>query len=119
MTHAAWVAKRRPEAPASLVTSVEQALEAVSPRHGASRVESLIDAGCFLLRRVLAAAPASRASALDLLGADACITYAFEAAAGDPRRVAEWSERANRDIGNVAAAIARLAQTSADGGGGA
>ena len=104
MTHAEWLRERTPPPPASLVACVEGAL-ADDGRRDASRPEAFVDASCVLLRRVLAGPVASRAGALALLAADACITYAFEATAGDPSRVAAVAAHANHCIGQVAAAF--------------
>jgi hypothetical protein len=67
------------------------------------RVDAFVDASEVLLRRVLVGGTVARASALDLLAADACVTWAFEAAADDPRQIAAWAERATSEISAIAA----------------
>ena len=80
-----WIAQSQPEAPERLVTRVREVL-ATNPRAKQSGVaEALLDAAEALLRLVLReGSDPARERALDLLAADACVTWAFEAAAGDP-----------------------------------
>lgn len=85
MSTAAWIAAARPEAPHRLVTRVNEVLDARPLRGTASVAEDLIEAADLLLREVLREADGpARDRALDLLAADACVTWAFEAAAEDP-----------------------------------
>jgi hypothetical protein len=72
-----WLAARRPAAPPTLVEPMTRWL-ADSP---ASLPEHLALAGRALLDRVLARPDGGRELALDLLAADALVTYAFEAQA--------------------------------------
>ena len=116
---ARWLATRVPEAPAELrdhlvvnlggsravgLAPADQGSRAVtgSPR-SAERVpqaatDALIAATDASLARVLDSGAASRDSALDLLSADAFITYAFEAAADEPGSVAAHADAAMRQI---------------------
>jgi hypothetical protein len=48
----------------------------------------------------------ARESALDLLAADACVTYAFEAAADEPAKLGARAEAAKVKIANVAMGVA-------------
>ena len=48
----------------------------------------------------------ARANAPELLAADACVTYAFEAAADEPKTVAALAERATKGIAAIAAEYA-------------
>lgn len=73
----AWLAARRPGAPPTLVEPMTRWLED-SP---ASLPDHLALAGRALLERVLARPEGGRELALDLLAADALVTYAFEAQA--------------------------------------
>jgi hypothetical protein len=73
----AWLEARRPAPPLTLRAHLERRAEdipGVGPDH-------LADAGRALLERVLAHPAAGRELALDLLAADALVTYAFEAQA--------------------------------------
>jgi hypothetical protein len=85
-SHAGWVAAASREAPTELAARVTQVL-AMHPEWDALPVsEALTRAGESLLHGVLArsgthAQARDRANALDLLAADACVTWALEAAA--------------------------------------
>ena len=72
-----WLAARRPAAPPTLVEPMTRSLGDSS----ASLPEHLALAGRALLDRVLARPNGGRELALDLLAADALVTYAFEAQA--------------------------------------
>src|SRR5581483_793445 len=99
MTLAEWVAARAPAAPAELLAHMRRDLE-VRP----AGVASLLDAAEAALERVLGASGTERRTALDLLSADAYVTYAFEAAADDP---ASLIETANEAMGRVSAIAVR------------
>ncbi len=72
-----WLAARQPQAPDRIGAHVMN----VVPVAGAAFPETLARAGVSLLRRVAAAPDGGRELALDLLAADALVTYAFEAQA--------------------------------------
>lgn len=72
-----WLAARRPAAPPTLVEPMTRWLED-SP---ANLPDHLARAGRALLERVLSRPRGGRELALDLLAADALVTYAFEAQA--------------------------------------
>jgi hypothetical protein len=74
-----WLAARRPAPPPALRARLAEVLPA-----GAVGVDACLRAGEALLERLLEDDCASRGSALDLLVADALVTYAFEAAADEP-----------------------------------
>ncbi len=85
MTAAEWIARSRPEAPARLVQRVREVLDAHPAWARRSVPEALLEAADVLLKVVLRDGDdAKRDRALDLLAADACVTWAFEAAADDP-----------------------------------
>jgi hypothetical protein len=73
----AWLATRQPVAPERIGAHVAAAV----PQNGAPLPEVLARAGVALLRRVTSEPDGTRELALDLLAADALITYAFEAQA--------------------------------------
>lgn len=82
----AWIAHARPDAPERLVARVREVL-ATNPK---AKSEALLDAADALLRLVLREGDElARERALDLLAADACVTWAFEAAADDPGTLSE------------------------------
>ena len=64
-----------------------------------SRAADLAAVGCELLRRVAANPGGGRELALDLLAADAFVTYAFEAQAdADPAGLAALAGRVEREV---------------------
>lgn len=66
--------------------------------------EALLAMSDILLASVLAASESeARDAALDLLAADACVTWAFEAAADEPGTILERAEAAMRRIAEAAA----------------
>ena len=85
MSAAAWIAAAKPEAPERLVARVREVLDAHPAWSKAPVAEALVEAAEVLLREVLREGDGpARDRALDLLAADACVTWAFEAAADDP-----------------------------------
>jgi len=85
MTAAEWIAAARPEAPEGLIARVQAVLGANPAWEKVPVAEALVESADALLRTVLAEGDgAPRDRALDLLAADACVTWAFEAAADDP-----------------------------------
>lgn len=85
----AWLASRIPPPQPRLGARLDAAVSAVSDSH-VPIPESLVDAACAVLRETLEQSNAERngTAALDLLAADALITYAVEAAAEDCERFA-------------------------------
>jgi hypothetical protein len=109
VNHAEWISSRDTDAPAELTSCARELLEAHPEWERLSRVDALIEASEALLRRVLeggAQARINRANALHLLAADACVTWAFEAAADDPAGIAGRAERATIGIAAIAAEFA-------------
>jgi hypothetical protein len=96
------MASRTPESPEALVQRIRELFDEHAEWNSLSRVDAFVEAGGQLLRRVLEATTEARAVALDLLAADACITYAFEAAADDPGTLAAHAESAKTKIALVA-----------------
>jgi hypothetical protein len=78
-----WLDERDPPPPPALAARVRAAVD--SPTAPASAIPTAaLDAGVETLAAVLDEGDATRASAIDLLAADALVTYAFEAAAQTP-----------------------------------
>ena len=105
---AAWLAAREPAPPPALAERIEAALGPLGGTDRAGAPDACLGAAERVVRRVLDAGPAAeraRETALDLLCADALVTYAFEAAAEDPARVGE----------RAAAALARLSALAVPG----
>lgn len=97
-----WLDGRQPEAPEALRRRIG-ALVAEHPEwENIPVAQALLAAGELLLRDVLAAAPKDREAALDLLAADACVTYAFEAAADHPLELTALADGAVQRIATLA-----------------
>jgi len=91
----AWLAQRRPAPPPALAAHLAAAA-AGSPAPEASP-GTLVALGHRLLARVTAAPAGGRELALDLLAADAFVTYAFEAQAeADVDGLTHLSEQVDR-----------------------
>ena len=103
MSHTAWLTSRTPAAPVDLVECVRALFKEHPEWSALHRADAFIAASEELLRRVLGHSCAARSSALDLLAADACVTYAFEAAADEPGTIAARAEQAMRRIAAIAA----------------
>jgi hypothetical protein len=101
VTHRAWLTSRKPEAPEALVRCVVELFEAHPEWDALDRVEAFAQASELLLRRVLAGGAVARAVALDLLAADSCITWAFEAAADDPETLSDKAEAVKTRIASI------------------
>lgn len=90
----AWLAARRPAPPPALRAYLEAAAS-VAPE--APLPEQLVELGQRALARVTAQVDGGRELALDLLAADAFVTYAFEAQAeADVMGLAALAERVVR-----------------------
>jgi hypothetical protein len=104
--HMTWLEARTPESPAALVECIRKVFAEHPEYEKLHRVDAFVDAGELLLRRVLVTDTEARESALDLLAADACVTYAFEAAADEPAKLGARAEAAKVKIANVAMGLA-------------
>ena len=105
-TNIDWLTACKPEAPPALTQCVRGLLESHPEWERLPRVDAFIEASEALLRRVLEGGTVARANALDLLAADACVTWAFEAAADDPASIAGRAARATNGIAAIAAEFA-------------
>ena len=95
MTLADWLDSRRPAPPPTLRAHLDRRVPPTSTGgRGGALPDHLAAAGRDLLERVLSHPAAGRDLALDLLAADALVTYAFEAQAeADPGRLVELARR--------------------------
>ena len=100
--HIQWLETRTPESPAALVECIRKVFSEHPEYERLHRVDAFVDAGEVLLRRVLVTDIEARAIALDLLAADACVTYAFEAAADEPSKLGARAAAAAMKIAQVA-----------------
>ena len=104
MSAGAWLAARSPAPPDSLAARMRAAVSSTAPDESKPIPEGLLAAGAAVLRELLDEGRESRDSALDLLAADALVTYAFEAAAEEPATLGARASSAMR-------ALAALAET--------
>lgn len=86
MTLREWVSTREPAPPHALAERLD-VLIAPHDLDGADPADVLLDVALALLTDLLREGSTSRQTALDLLAADALVTYAFEAASDDPLRL--------------------------------
>jgi hypothetical protein len=97
---AAWLASRTPVPPGALASRIGALYGAGSAPMSAERC---VDAAALAVGALLADGATSRASALDLLAADALATYAFELASDRPRELAALADAAMRRFAALAA----------------
>lgn len=97
----AWLDDREPPAPAALRATLDDLVCAHPEWDALPLPEALLAAGEQLLRQVLAAPARSRTTAVNLLAADAALTYAFESASDEPERLVALAEGAVRRISIV------------------
>ena len=105
MTLDQWLDGRSLEPPPALRRRIDGALAAAPGAGPAPLPDVALGAALALLDGLLGRADSSRAGALELLAADALMTYAFEAAAEDPERLEELAARAMQDIAGAAADV--------------
>ncbi|MDB4880843.1 MAG: hypothetical protein JWL60_2289 [Gemmatimonadetes bacterium] len=103
-TIADWLSARTPRPPDALRARLDAALGADLARDASEASDRLLAAGEALAAALLRAGSTSRGSALDLLAADALVTYAFEAASESPADIAERATAAMARIASLGAA---------------
>jgi hypothetical protein len=96
-----WLDSRREEAPAALRARIGQLVDAHPEWETLSIPEALIAASEALMADVLASPEKDRRTALDLLAADACVTYAFEAASENPDAIVALAESSMRHMAQM------------------
>lgn len=115
MTLDEWVRTRRPAAPPALAARIAEVLGPSARDDANVAAGRCMDAAERLLVDLLAHPAAGRESALDLLTVDALVTYAFEAAADEPRLLQERAQRAMLDVARLGAAAASAASARGSG----
>ena len=113
-TLARWLAAREPAPPPALVTRMRVLLgdaRLASP----PTPDALVEAAAHVLSQLLADGCDTRASALDLLAADALATYAFEVAAEAPATLEADAARAMARIADVAGTVGGTGAAAARG----
>jgi hypothetical protein len=96
-----WIASVEPRPPAALAARLEGLLQPFANDPADSVPEACLTAGERLLEELLGAGATSRGNALDLLAADALVTYAFQAAADAPERLEARAARAMARIASI------------------
>ena len=104
MTVGQWLARRTPRPPAALVRRVEDALGDSLALDAHVAADACLRSAELLVSALLRSNSTTRESALDLLTADALVTYAFEAAAESPVDLAPRAAQAMRRIAALGAA---------------
>ncbi len=93
-----WVAAHGEQPPSALRERLDAVLDSEAARSDAPVSDALLHAGQTLLASILGSGSTQRDAALDLLTADALVTYAFEAAADDPASLDAHAVAAMRAI---------------------
>jgi hypothetical protein len=104
MTVREWLAQREPAPPAALLERLEAVLGEALDDGAGNATAVCLRAAERLVTELLRGECASRESALDLLVADALVTYAFEAAAETPATLAASASAAMERIAALDAA---------------
>ncbi|HET7586060.1 MAG TPA: hypothetical protein VFK13_14185 [Gemmatimonadaceae bacterium] len=94
VTIAEWLESRTPRPPAELAARLGDALGAAAARNAASAYDAMLDAAERMLAELTLHPCVERGQAMELLTADALITYAFESAAEAPEQVAARARQA-------------------------
>ena len=104
MTVGEWIRAAEPAAPDGLLARIGQALGPGATQPAERTAEVCLDGAIAMLRSLVDDRRFSRAGALDLLAADALMTYAFEHAAthGDLAALTDLCRRAERATAEVA-----------------
>ena len=111
-TIADWLGEREPAPPDALLRRLRDALGSDTRLDATEAAERCLAAGERVLATVLREDEASRDYALDLLAADALVTYAFEAASERPAALSDCAARAMSSI----AALGVAASTEGSAG---
>lgn len=106
MTIAEWLAARTPQPPRALAARIGVVMGDALLLDAAQAPDAFAAAGERLTAELLRRGSTTRESALDLLTADALVTYAFEAAAEAPGDIVERAADAMRRIAVLGAGAA-------------
>lgn len=98
MTVREWLMRREPAPPAALAARLEAVLGGSGDENAGEAAAVCLRAAERIVTELLRGDCASRESALDLLAADALVTYAFEAAAESPATLAATASAAMQRI---------------------
>lgn len=100
-TVADWLVQREPAPPEALLRRLLETLGSDAPRASGDAAQVCLAAGERLVTAVLQDDDGSRDDALDLLAADALVTYAFEAASATPDELSAHAARAMTSIASL------------------
>jgi hypothetical protein len=103
MTLARWLDARRPVPPPALRARIDAALAGSLDSDEGQAFEACLCAGERVVESLLRDNATTRESAIDLLAADALVTYAFEAASDRPAELAALAENAMARIAALSA----------------
>ncbi len=103
MTLGEWLASRAVQPPQALRVRIEGALGDATSQGADDATDICMAAAERIVRDVLRHDCTSRGSALDLLTADALMTYAFEAAGDAPSALGQKAAEAMRRIASLGA----------------
>ena len=104
MTLARWLQARRPVPPPALRARIEHELAVSLALDEREACEACLRAGERVVASLLRENATSRESAIDLLAADALVTYAFEAASERPAELASLAADAMSRIAALGSA---------------
>jgi len=107
VTLAGWLDARRPTPPPALRARIDAALGDALQADADTAVDACLSAGERVVEALLRDNATSRESAVDLLAADALVTYAFEAASERPSELVARGADAMRRIASLDASRAR------------
>lgn len=102
MTVGEWLATRTPAPPAPLAARVREALGSALALDASALPDVALGEAERLLGALLGDRAAGRERALDLLAADALVTYAFEAASDAPASIERRADAAMRRLSALA-----------------
>ncbi len=103
MTIGEWLDERRPSPPPALRTRIAAVLGESLALNATDTVDACLGAAERLVQTLLSGNSTTRDSALDLLTADALVTYAFEAAGEAPAALVERASQAMARIATIGA----------------
>lgn len=94
MTVSEWLDGRTPPGPTALRARIDDALGAAAAGNSATATNACLAAAERVVEDLMVRDCTSRESALDLLAADALVTYAFEAASETPSELVQRATEA-------------------------
>lgn len=97
-----WFANLQPPPPPELAHELRSLLAAEATRPVGALPEACLAAGERLLGELMKSGSTERATALTLLAVDSLVTYAFEAASGDPDQLEKRTANAMKRIAELA-----------------